>query len=106
MAKRVAGELGKVTAAIDAGGRFGERADRRTVHHPVRERREAGADLRQRAGGAERARRQRRAVTRPVVGEELALEARDVDADRALRLAGAALEAQIEHVVDALVAET
>ena len=40
------------------------------------------------------ARAQRRAVPLPVVGEELALEARDVDADRTLGLARAAFEAQ------------
>ena len=41
----------------------------------------------------------------PVVGEELALETRDVDADRTLGLAGAALEAEVEHLAHALVAE-
>ena len=49
--------------------------------------------------------RERRAVPRPVVGEELALEPRHVHADRALGLAGAALEAEVEHLVHALVAE-
>ena len=46
-----------------------------------------------------------RAVPAPVVGQELALEPRHVDADGTLRLAGAALEAQIEHLANALVAE-
>src|SRR4029079_7420831 len=46
-----------------------------------------------------------RAVATPVVGEELALDPRDVDANRTLRFAGAALEAEVEHVVDAFVAE-
>ena len=47
--------------------------------------------------------RERHAVTFPVAGEELALESRHVDADRTLALAGAALEAEIEHLVHALV---
>ena len=47
---------------------------------------------------AEHARAQRRAVPAPVVGEELALEPRDVDADGALGLARPALEAQVEHL--------
>ena len=51
---------------------------------------------------ADHARLQRRAVPLPVAGEELALEARDVDADRALGLAGAALEAEVEHLVHAV----
>ena len=53
----------------------------------------------------ERAGVERRAVPLPVVGEELALEAGDVNANRALRLARSTLETQIERVVDRLVAE-
>jgi hypothetical protein len=44
-------------------------------------------------------------VTLPVVGEELALEARDVDADRTFGLARAAFETQIERVVHTAIAE-
>ena len=57
-------------------------------------------------GAAEHAGMRRRSVPRPVVGEKLALEARDVDADGTLGLARAALEAEIEHLVHALVAES
>ena len=73
---------------------------------PVRQRREAAAPLGQRAARCPSTRAcERRAVPLPVVGEELALEPRHVHADRALGLARAALEAQIERLVDALVAE-
>ena len=48
----------------------------------------------------------RRSVPRPVVGEELAFEAGDIDADGALGFAGSAFEAEIENVVDAFVAES
>ncbi len=44
-------------------------------------------------------------MARPVVGEELALEAGDVHADGTLRLARAALETEVEHLVHALVAQ-
>ena len=54
---------------------------------------------------AEQVRARRGAMPAPVVGQELALEPCDVDADGAFRLAGAALEAQIEHRANALVAE-
>ena len=47
-----------------------------------------------------------RSVPRPVVREKFALEAGDIDADRTFRLAGPALQAEIQHVVHALVAET
>src|SRR6186997_2789377 len=53
----------------------------------------------------EGARMQRRAVPAPVVGQELALEPRDVNAYRTLGLAGPALQAQVEHLADALVAK-
>ena len=53
----------------------------------------------------ERARAQRRAVDVLVVGEELALERRHVDLERALALARLALEAEVEDLVQALVAE-
>ena len=46
-----------------------------------------------------------RAVATPVVGEKLALESRHVDAHGTFGLAGAALEAQIEHLPHPLVAE-
>ena len=48
----------------------------------------------------------RHAVARPVIGEELALEAGHVDADGTLRLARPALEAEIQHFIDAVIAET
>ena len=54
---------------------------------------------------AEGARPARRAVTLPVVGQELALEPRDVNTHRALGLARTALEAQVQHLANALVAE-
>src|SRR5690349_19019977 len=48
---------------------------------------------------------ERHAVTTPVIGEELALEARDVDPYGALGLAGATLETEVECFVYALIAE-
>ena len=48
---------------------------------------------------------QRRPVARLIVRQKLALEARHVHAHRALGLAGAALQAQVEHLVDALIAQ-
>ena len=71
----------------------------------VRQRREGAAQPRQRPRVAERARLEAGAVTLPVAGQELALEARHVHADRALGLARAALEAQVERVVDAAIVE-
>src|SRR5688572_16668918 len=53
----------------------------------------------------ERACAQRRPVSRLIVGEELALEPGDVNADWALGLAGTAFETEVEHVADALVAK-
>src|SRR4029453_18520222 len=55
---------------------------------------------------AERPRAQRRAVPRPVVGEKLALESRHINANRAFRLTGAALETEVEHLVHALIAKS
>ena len=48
---------------------------------------------------------QRGAVARPVVGEELALEAGDVHADRAFGLARAALETEVQRFVHAVVTQ-
>ena len=74
------------------------------VRDRVRQRREPAAPDGGAVRAAERVRRERHAVTIPVAGEELALESRHVDADRALALARAAFEAEIEHLVHALVA--
>ena len=54
---------------------------------------------------AKRPSAERRAMSPPVIGEKLALETRDVDADRAFGLAGATLEAEIEDLVDAAIAQ-
>ena len=80
-------------------------ADRSAVGDRIRQRREAAAHLRGRVRMAERPRAQRHTVAIPIPGEELALVARHVDADRAFGLAGAALEAQIEHLVHAAVGQ-
>ena len=72
----------------------------------VGDRREAAAPFRHRADVTDDARFQRHAVALPVAGEELTLETRDVDADGALGLAGAAFEAEVEHVVDIVIGET
>jgi hypothetical protein len=71
----------------------------------VRQRRDAARPRRHRVDVADRARLQRRAVTAVVIGEKLALESRDVDADRTFGLARAALETEIEDLAHAFVAE-
>ena len=53
----------------------------------------------------QRARFERRPVAAPKPREKLALEPRHVDADRALRFARAAFQAQIEHIVHAAIVE-
>ena len=92
--------------------RFHAGSDRLLIHtgqrpqrQPVRKRREAAAPLRQPIDVAEQPRAQRRAVPLPVIRQEFALEAGHVHADRAFRFAGAALQAEVEHIEDALVAE-
>ena len=55
---------------------------------------------------AECALAERHAVMPPVLGERLALEARDIHADGAFGLARATLEAQVEHVEHAVVGQT
>ncbi len=71
----------------------------------VRERRGRGAERVERPDRAEQPRAPRRAVDRVVVREELGLHRRHVDAQRALALARLALEAEIEDLVQALVAQ-
>ena len=71
----------------------------------VRQRRGRGAEPVERADRAEQPRAQRRAVDRVVVREELGLHRRHVDRQRALALARLALEAEVEDLVQALVAQ-
>src|SRR5439155_20387239 len=98
-------ERWRFPSPIDAEQLLVQPSSDTALRDEVRERREPAAPGRQQAYVTDRAHAERRAVAAPVVGEELALEARDVDADRTLRLACAALEAEIEHLVDAFIAE-
>src|SRR5688572_2463131 len=93
--------MGQRSPAIDPGDSLRRPARHRRVRDGVRERREAAAPDRGGARAAKGMRGERQAMAIPVAGEELALEPRDVDADRALALAGAALEAEVEHLVNA-----
>src|SRR4030095_10596562 len=70
-----------------------------------REWREAAAPDRGLMRVPEHARFHRCAVALPIVGEELALEPRDVDADGAFRFAGPALEAEIPRLVHTPITE-
>src|SRR5262249_37702829 len=92
-------------ASIDAEERFADPARGCAARDRVRHRWHAAPDIQELADVADRADAERRAVLLPARGEKLALEAADVDADGALRLAGPALEAEIEHVVHRVAAE-
>ena len=98
--QRVALEARKRPAAVDAGG-----ALEQPSRGEVGERRGGRADPVERADRAEQPRPQRHPVRVLVVAEELRLERRHVDAQRALALARLALEAQVEDLVQPLVAE-
>ena len=83
-------------------------AARRAGRHPAGEigQRERGrAQPVQRPDGPEHARAERDAVLIVVGGERLGLQRRHVHAERALALAGLALQAEVEDVVQPLVAE-
>src|SRR5688500_18991303 len=84
--KRAPRPAGKRPPAIDA-----EQALVETAHHPAAEERVAdrghfARPSRQLVNAAQGAGTQRRSVACPVVGEKLALEPRDVHADRTLGL--------------------
>ena len=91
-------------AAVDAGGALEQRPQRRDAAGQVRERRGGRAEPVQRADRAEQPRAQRHAVHVLVVRQELRLQRRHVDAQRALALARLALEAEVEDLVQPLVA--
>jgi hypothetical protein len=91
---------GRQAAPVHAEQPFVQPSSRAAGGGEIRQRRQPAAPLRQCRRAAKRAGAQRHAVLVPVPGEELALVARHVDADRTLRFAGAALEAEIEHLVD------
>src|SRR5262249_10802337 len=92
-------ECRRRAAAVDPEQLLADPSAGGALRHAVDDRRQRAGPRRERMNVRHRAGGQRRAVAAPVVGKKLALEARDVDADRALRLARAAFEAQIEHVV-------
>src|SRR5512140_3527339 len=91
MRKGIAPPLRKLAAWVESQQLFVQSGPR----HPVGKRRERAAQLREIGGVTQRARLQRRAVTRVVVCEKFALVTRHVDAHRALRLARAAFETQV-----------
>src|SRR5262245_39033468 len=94
------------TPAIDPENLFVEPSTGGTTRDSVRQRRDAARPRRHRLDVADRTRLQRRAVTAVVIGEKLALESRDVDADGAFGLARAALETEIEDLAHSFVAES
>ena len=98
--QRVALEARQRPAAVDPGG-----ALEQPPRGEVGERRGGRADPVERADRAEQPRPQRHPVRVLVVAEELGLQRRHVDAQRALALARLALEAEVEDLVQPLVAE-
>src|SRR5262249_46313921 len=103
--ERVTHERRRRAAAIDAEELLVQPSADAASRDRVCDRRKPAAPHGKRVDAADHLHAQRRAVALPVVREELALEPRDVHADGALGLAGAALETQIEDVVDAVIAE-
>ena len=81
-----------------------QRPRARNPGRQVRQRRGRGAEPVERADRAEQPRAPRHAVDVLVVREELGLQRGHVDAERALALARLALEAEVEDLVQALVA--
>ena len=102
--QRLAGEARQRAPAVDAGDALEQRTRGLEPPGQVRERRGGGAEPVERPDRAEQPRAQRHAVLVLVVGEELGLQRRHVDAQRALALARLALEAEVEDLVQALVA--
>ncbi len=99
--ERLAGEARERPAAVDARHALEQPARDRQVG----ERRGGGAEPVELADRAEQLRAERRAVLGLVVREELRLHRRHVDAQRALALARLALEAEVEDLVQPLVAQ-
>ena len=99
--QRLAREARQRPAAVDARDALEQRARQREV----RERRRGGAEPVDPPDRAEQPRAQRHAVLRLVVREELGLHRRHVDAQRALALARLALQAEVEDLVQPLVAQ-
>ena len=93
-------EKASIDAAItlDQGPRGSKRGD------PIGQRREHGTRTIQLPRVTEDASAHRHAVMLVVVRQELGLERRHVHRQRTLRLAGLALEAEVEHVVQPFVA--
>jgi hypothetical protein len=98
--QRGALELRQRAAAVDA-----HRALEQAARREIGERRGGGPDAVEAADRPEHARPQRHAVHVLVVAEELGLHRGHVHAERALALAGLALQAEVEDLVQPLVAE-
>jgi hypothetical protein len=103
--QRVALEARQRALAGDPERALEQRPRARHARREIRYGRERRARPVQRADRPERPRAQRRAVDLLVVGQELALERRHVDVERTLAPARLALEAEVEDLVQALVAE-
>jgi hypothetical protein len=78
--------------------------DGRGAGDPVRQQSEGGADAVERVGVTEHPRRERHAVLLVIMQQELGVERRQVDGQRALGLARLALDAEVDYLVEPPVA--